>query len=382
MINIINRDFTNLGMIDDYTSFIGGRGYSGIVGFELHLHEDTVGAEHLLKENILYREHNKPYVILYRKISSSTGEMVVKGLELKSYLNRWVVFPPSGESHLKIKGTAEDIMKQYVEATLIRKGILDKFAIKPNLDRGEITTYQSRYKNLAEELETLGKANGLGWNLILDLENKKFVFDILQGDDRTENQVDLPAAIFSLEYDNIEDQELTESRMDYSNTAIVAGQGEGVDRVINIIGDNDLGFDSYELFVDARDLEEEEELPDRGKQKLAEVNEVLNFDSSVLANNNLVFEEDFRLGDIVTIVNNKWGIKADRRIEKVSEISEQSGFLVEVEFGDSPPTIIEKVKRITDAPIYEGGTGGGVNLDAGRPDSNYGGIGSLDGGGV
>ena len=382
MINIINRDFTNLGMIDDYTSFIGGRGYSSIVGFELHLHEDTVGAEHLIKENILYVEPNKPYIILYRKISSSTGEMVVKGLELKAYLNRWVVFPPSGESHLKIKGTAEDIMKQYVEATLIRKGILDKFAIKPNLDRGEITTYQSRYKNLAEELETLGKANGLGWNLILDLDNKKFVFDILQGDDRTENQVDLPAAIFSLEYDNIEDQELTESRMDYSNTAIVAGQGEGVDRVINIIGDNDLGFDSYELFVDARDLEEEEELPDRGKQKLAEVDEVLNFDSSVLANNNLVYEEDFRLGDIVTIVNNKWGIKADRRIEKVSEISEQSGFLVEVEFGDSPPTIIEKVKRITDAPIYEGGTGGGVNLDAGRPDSNYGGIGSLDGGGV
>ncbi|MDQ9752222.1 hypothetical protein RFZ03_16400, partial [Acinetobacter baumannii] len=68
---------------------------------------------------------------------------------------------------------------------------------------------------------------------------------------------------------------------EYKNTAITAGQGEGADRKIHIEGEENAGIDRYELFVDARDIEKEEQLPDRGKSKLAECVEVNSYSSAV-----------------------------------------------------------------------------------------------------
>ena len=71
----------------------------------------------------------------------------------------------------------------------------------------------------------------------------------------------------------IAEQTLIDSRMNYANVAVVAGQGEGADRAITIVGDAE-GLDSFELFVDARDIENEEDLPVRRGQKLAEVRSI------------------------------------------------------------------------------------------------------------
>ena len=358
IINIIDRDFNFLGQIDNYESLIMTKKWHGIGSLELHLHENTTHAEQLQKENIIFTRPNKAYVILHREINSVDGKLIVKGLELKSYLARWLVFPPEEQAYYRVNSNAETIMKEYVQATLDRKSITS-IVVAPNQNRGIKTVYQSRYKNLADELEKLSLASGLGWNIVLDLDNKQFVFEIYEGQDRTANQSILPPAIFSIEYDNIAEQTLIDSRMDYANIAVVAGQGEGVDRKIEIVGDIDKGLDSFEIFVDARDIENEEELPVRGGQKLAEVQEVFTFDSRVSVDKNLIYEEDFELGDIVTIQNKKWNVTADRRITEATEIYESDGFKLDIVFGESIPTIKDVIKQATDAPIVEGGGSGG-----------------------
>lgn len=242
-------------------------------------------------------------------------------------------------------------MKEYVQATLIRKGITN-IVVAPNQTRGAKTVYQVRYKNLAEELEKLSLASGIGWEIALDLENKKFVFDIYEGKDRTINQSILPPAIFSIEYDNIAEQKLIDSKLNYANTAIVAGQGEGANREITIVG-AEQGFDSFELFVDARDLENSNDLPSRGEQRLAEMQEIFTFDSQVLTDKNLIYEEDFKLGDIVTIQNSKWNITVDRRITELTEIYEDTGFRLDVAFGETLPSIVDKIKQLVDIPDGE-----------------------------
>ena len=100
----------------------------------------------------------------------------------------------------------------------------------------------------------------------------------------------LPPAIFSIDYDNIGEQRLVEESQ-YANTAIVAGKGEGVER--NRRRETE-GLDSFEIFVDARDIENAADLPPRGEQKL-EKQEVFTFDSNASCRN-LIYEEDFRLG--------------------------------------------------------------------------------------
>ncbi len=353
VINIIDREFNFLGQIDEYESFIPTKKWHGIGNFELHLNINNAHAEYLQKENIIFTDEKKAYVILYREIDSVTNKLVVKGLELKSYLARWLVFPPTGYAYYRVNSNVETIMKEYVQATLIRKGIAN-IVVADDLGRGDKTVYQSRYKNLADELEKLSLASNLSWDISLDLDNKRFIFDIVEGRDVTVNQDALPPAIFAIEYDNIAEQKLTDSKLDYRNTAIVAGQGEGVDRAITVVGDSQ-GYDSFETFVDARDIENDNDLPARGNQKLSETQEILTFDSRVLTDKNLIYEEDFRLGDIVTIQNNQWNITTDRRITEVTEIYESTGFRLDVAFGESLPTIIDLVKKAIDTPIVEGG---------------------------
>ncbi len=352
-INIIDREFNFLGQIDEYESFIANKKWHSIGNFELHLNINAAHTEYLQKENIIFTDESKAYVILYREIDSTTNKLVVKGLELKSYLARWLVFPPNGYAYYRVNSNVEAIIKEYVTSTLQRKGIT-KIEVADNQNRGITTVYQSRYKNLAEELEKLSLASSLGWDITLDVENKQFTFDVIKGDNRTVNQDLLPPAIFAIEYDNIGEQTLVDSKLDYRNTAIVAGQGEGVDRAISVVGDSQ-GLDSFETFVDARDVENDLDLPERGSQKLTENQEILTFESQVLTDKNLIYEEDFRLGDIVTIQNNKWSITTDRRITEITEIYESTGFRLDVAFGESLPTIIDLVKKATDTPIVEGG---------------------------
>ena len=351
IINIIDREFNFLGQIDEYESFIATKKWHSIGNFELHLNINNTHAEYLQKENIIFTDEKKAYVILYREIDSVTNKLVIKGLELKSYLARWLVFPPTGYANYRVNSNVETIMKEYVTATLARKGITN-IVVAENLNRGITTVYQSRYKNLADELEKLSLASNLGWDIALDLDNKRFIFDVVEGRDVTVNQDILPPAIFAIEYDNIAEQKLTDSKLDYRNTAIVAGQGEGVDRAITIVGDSQ-GLDSFETFIDARDIENDNDLPSRGEQKLSETQEVLTFDSQVLTDKNLVYEEDFKLGDIVTIQNNKWNITTDRRITEITEIYESTGFRLDIAFGKGLPTIMEKIKQLMDSSTNE-----------------------------
>lgn len=63
--------------------------------------------------------------------------------------------------------------------------------------------------------------------------------------------------ILSPEFDSLGQLSYSASDLEYKNYAIIAGQGEGIDRRIMTIRDS-TGFDRYELFGEARDIEEKE----------------------------------------------------------------------------------------------------------------------------
>lgn len=382
-INVIDRDFNYLGQIDNYTSLQLRKKWHSVGDFELQLHENTLHADKLVKENIIYTADNKAYIILHREFNTVTETLIVKGRELKSYLARWLIYPPDATAYYRINDKIETIMKTYVSATLTRKGVTN-ITVATDQSRGEKTVFQSRYKNLAEELEKLSIASSVGWDITLDTAAKEFVFDCYIGTDRTAEQDINSNAIFSVDYDNISEQRLVDSNLNYFNTAIVAGQGEGADREISIVGDIGLGLDSFETFVDARDIENTDDLIPRGEQKLADTQPVLSFDSVVDVTKNLQYGVDFNLGDMVTIQNIRWGITENRRLTGVTEIYEANGFRLEAGFGEPIKTLTDRIKEATSQPISESSAGivGDLNWDGGKSDSVYGGMDSFDGGGI
>lgn len=86
--------------------------------------------------------------------------------------------------------------------------------------------------------------------------------------------------------------------------AVVAGQGEGAARTIRRWGSvarrEQLGFPE-EIFVDARDIDDALELPDRGRAKLAESRETSGLSLKLTETPSFRYGVHYNLGDTVTV---------------------------------------------------------------------------------
>lgn len=361
---VLNRNLDRLGdgPIDKFNSLRWIRRYNKAGEFELHVPFNIRNLELLQLENIIWKTDDKEAgYIEYRNIEmNSSGEeiLIVKGKFITGYINRRIIW---GIENLST--TAE----------LAIRNLIDKNCINPTdanrkidlLVLGELKNYtksinyQTSYNNLLDEIEKIANVSELGYRTIIDIINKTMTFDIYEGRDLTTGQSINPPAIFSNEFENILEQSFTESLNNYKNLALVAGEGEGIDReLVTVEKETGIGLDRFEVFVDARDLQREDEndniipideyrnlLEDRGMSKLAEYNEIKTFENNVNVNGNLIYKQDFDLGDIVTCRSKKWGITLDTRITEIEEVYEGRGKEVFITFGNSMPNLIDVIKR-------------------------------------
>lgn len=355
---VFNRDLEFVGLLDDFTSLQWTRRYAKCGDFELHCALTPEALSLLVRENILWIKGDpEAGYIEYRNLDQDTDgneTLVIRGKFLSGYLNRRIIW---GQELLQ--DTAENAMRTIATKHSISPA--DPNRIIPNLLLGDLqeysqaVNYQVSYKNLLDEIENLCGLSELGYRISFDAVNKKLTFDIYQGLDRSVNQSVNPRCIFSKEFENILEQSYTDSLNNYRNTALVGGMGEGVDRKLVSIGSS-TGLDRFELFDDAKDLtnvvdnvtltdtEYTNTLIDRGNSKLSETAEIRTFDSTINLDSNLLYKTDFDLGDIVTCVSKKWGLTIDTRITEVQEVYEESGLSINITFGNSVPTLLDKIK--------------------------------------
>ena len=246
----------------------------------------------------------------------------------------------------------------------------------PNLILGKVRgfnesiQYQNSYGGVLEQLENISNTSALGYRNLLDIETREIIFDMYKGVNRTINNGSIAPCIFSRDFENILEQEYVDSLNNYKNTCLIAGAGEGKDRKLTSI-EQGQGLDRYELYVDARDVQDTkqiektdgegnkitEDVPmsdneymplllQRGNEKLAECYEVQTFDSKINTQGNNVYKKDFDLGDVVTVLDKKWNIRIDTRITEIEETYEGKGLEVNVTFGNNVPTIIDKIKQV------------------------------------
>ena len=360
-IRVMDTAFNMLAEIDDYESLVWTRRWHKPGEFELHINVHKQATETLRKGRLVLTG-SKVGIILHRELVQGAGgkgeeQVAIKGAALVSVVGRRITIPPAGYAYDRVNAHAETIMKGYVMRNCIApadgKRVVLNLAVATDQQRGARLIYQTRYKQLDEELEKLSLVSGLGWDVVLDWRNKKWVFEVLEGRNLTAGQTVNPPVIFSADFDAVQAQTFIESDIGHKNTAYVGGQGEGVEREIVEVGDAPVGLDRLETFVDARDIEDTADLPERGAQKLAEVPQVLTFDTNILTHGPYRYGEDWDLGDIVTVQNRKWGVTLDSRVTEVTEIYEPGGFKLQATFGSSIPTLPEKIKQELDRPLVE-----------------------------
>lgn len=367
-IRILSLNMDILAEIDNYESMFFNRSWHGIGAIELRINRHMKYANTLLKDNLILigTDLNKVFIIKHREIELDesgkvTENWLIKGYALKSIIAQRITMPPAHTAYDYKSGSSETIMKHYVNNNLVNpvdsRRKIPQLVIAPDLQRGAHTTYSSRFKNVAEEVSTLSIASGLGWDVTLDIKNKKWVFDIVEGKSLIAGQSLNPPVIFSPQFDSLKSLQYTQSELNYKNVAIVAGQGEGVDRRVIEVG-NFLGINRHEIFIDARDVSETDDddqplpeqqiiqsLTDRALQQLHELMQEEYLEGQILTNSPFKYQKDYDLGDVTTIQNNDWGITMDARITEIKEVHETTGFSIEATFGNDRPTLIQKIKQ-------------------------------------
>lgn len=351
-IRIISPGLDLLGEVDNYLSLTFSRNYHSPGEFQLVLNRKVQNAGQLAINNLIMlgADTGKVGIIRHKEIKADErGEetLTIKGYELGVITRQRITIPPVGESHDIQEGNAETVMKSYVERNCLDiSGMEFPFLmIADDQQRGEIVKWQTRYKNLCDELEQISMLTGLGWGIYPDFNSRKWIFDIYNGRDFTAGQQLNPPVIFSPEFDNIKSQEFTDSLINYGTYAIVAGQDEGADREVVMLGSDATGLDRHVIFVDARDVQDVDDLPGRGEAKLAEHQRVISFQAEVLTQGPFKYQQDWNVGDVVTVQNKDWNLTMDTRITEVTEVYEPGGFKLNVVFGNSLPTLVGLIKR-------------------------------------
>ncbi|MCS5500865.1 siphovirus ReqiPepy6 Gp37-like family protein [Lysinibacillus sp. A4] len=362
-LRVIDDDFNLLGEVDRYSSAQIGISWSDIGELELQINRYLQHADKLTKGNIIfpYNRLDQAYIIRYREIEldengKQTESWRVKALSLKTFTSQRLIYPAPEKAHEEVTGDVETVMRHFVDTQMINpvdpNRVFPNLVLADNQNRGPEIEEKARYDPLNEKLKELSELHGLGWNIELDLHNKQFVFVINEGRNLVANQVGLPQAIFSTEFETIESLEYTESDLEYKNFAIVAGQGEGIYRKIVQIGEA-VGKDRYEMFVDARDLTTNAGLVKRGNEKLAEHAQEVYLGGQILTTSRLIYDEDYSVGDMVTVRDKGWCVTMDTRITAAKVICEYGKRKVEVVFDNDKPTFISKMRREIDALKYE-----------------------------
>jgi hypothetical protein len=348
-IRVLDTDFNLLAEIDDYESLQFTRRFYRAGEFEMHIALGKQNVDQLVKDRVIYigNQPHKAGIIQRREVTTENGieTVVIKGPTLGGVLDRRVTVT---DSYDRVSGPAETVLKYYVNRHVVN-GLfpgraIPFISIASDLGRGASTPWQTRYEGLHDVAHQIAEWCDIGWLMRLDFVNKKWVFDVLVGRDLTINQAILPFVIFSNDYDNIESQSFVDDDAGYKNIGYAAGPGEDEDRLVLTVGSG-TGYDRREVFLDASSAADAVELADLGAQQLADLKRITTFGGKILSSSGFRYEQDWDLGDIVTIQNKQWGLTMDARVTEVKEIYEPIVKL-EVQFGSEIPTITRAVKRL------------------------------------
>lgn len=260
-------------------------------------------------------------------------ELVKQNLIMSDDENRNVALAVEFEDEERLKQICSTVDKQVTGGSLwdeiseVAEADKLRIILKPNV--GAINTEHPQ--------------NIDGWTLIIGA-----------GEDRTRHRANnaVSTVMFSQSLSNIANTDYIVDRSKLRNTVYIAGEGEGADRKwYNIDVNSDItfgertGWNRRELWVDARDIQSEQ---DSKKITDAEYEELMKQRADEKAKDNDLSEEytatvtditkqytykkDYNIGDFVTIADEELGMEFDAQITNVIVTRQDDREIIDLEF--------------------------------------------------
>lgn len=348
-IYVLDSALNLLGVIDEYTSIIWRPSYSEVGDFEIYL-SATDKAIDLLRENryvvrssdiSVDEDGNTLYtnVMIIKNLQLVTNVengdfLTVTGRELKFLLHQRIVW-----SQTNLTGKVENAIRRLVTENAISptntKRVIPNLVLGATAGLTETIEKQVTGEYLDQTIVDICKSYNYGWEIYI--YNNNLVLIVYEGLDRSYGQNERPYVVFSDNFENLHNTDYQLSTEEYVNTTLIGGEGEGLDRIYATIGDELTGLERYETFTDARDISQnkdsEDEIPldtykqlllERGRENLAALSYTEGFSGEILSDVAFKYNEDFYLGDLVTVIN-KYGIGRNVRVLSAIESEDENG---------------------------------------------------------
>ena len=367
--NLDNNSFEPLGEINQYTSLIWPDKFNGFTTFELCAPITEENKALIKKDNVLWCGGDNAAIIeIINSDKNDEGEKVykVKGRTLEMILTTRIIWG-TYDCYNKHTSTAmyEIVDRQCVNPSQAKRKIPFLECAQDEL-LGKQITFQKTGGEVYDSLQRLASEADLGFNVLFRPREKKLIFKVLAGVDRSI----MPTAeggsnpvIFSTDLEDILSSSYYTNSQDVKSVALVMGEGDGVSRKKVTAGDDSSsGFLRRETYVDARDLQSQvlnedgsttnlsdaeynAALVNRGDGKLAECTVTETFEAQMrVTGGQYVYGIDYNKGDKVLIQDHDLGVQVAGKITEVIENYGNEYELVLV-FGYSYPTLIQKLKR-------------------------------------
>lgn len=359
-----NREL--IGIIDGFVSVIWHSAYFGVGDFEVYAPATMRHLELLQKGNYITRPNdNRVGIIENLSISNNAQDglmITASGRFAKSILDRRHIYQLNGKTNTAtiLRGNVEENIRKLVTDNAIncafdsRRNIpilqLGELSGIPDIivdDDGNATQKQVSFANLLEYTESVLEEYGLGSIITLDDESKMFLYKVYSGTNRSiESNTPI---IFSREFDNLSESNYSINTQGKKTAALIGGEGEGLDRFYSLLAGAESGLDRRETWVDASSISQsyqegetektytDEEykamLDAQGKQELAVLKDEESFEGSLVIDGGVWrLNEDYFLGDVVTVQDNTLGKVVNVRITEVTEVQDSDGYIVEVTY--------------------------------------------------
>ena len=255
---------------DSFSSLLWDIEYYKCGAFEVYIAASPRNIEIFQTGRIVGRDDDKEHFGLIESVELETDAedgdyLIIKGRFLMCLLGRRIIYPTLNFTTMTTYGM---IVQKAVENNALISGN----RLIPGLKLGEIqgacwsqtTKLQVSYENLMEWVYTICEKIGGTANIRLSKiaeEQYEMIFDLFQGADRSILQEENPHIVFSDSYNNLLSFTCFTDTSVKKNFAYVLGKGEGQQRKRTTFyyGDEPEQLNRYEVYVDAKDISDEEQ---------------------------------------------------------------------------------------------------------------------------
>jgi len=341
---LLDRHFQTIQIIDDHESLTWHRCYSQVGDFSLYTTTEIM--QSVKQACYLFLSDNKELGLI-ENIQLTDKKLIVRGRFYDAVYDRELVYPTRNYYNDYPDEIIEDLVGQYFP---------DIEVVPHSGHLGARVTAQYTGKSVLEVIEQLCTTQNLGFYTTLDSSDNSLHLILYEGKNRLPTQSENTFVSFSQNFETVDDYVYTRDTKSEKNYALVAGEGEGDDRVTTTV---DLRSNQNEprkmLWVDARDLQKDENTTDaeylamlqqRGREKLAEKTVVQKVEITPVLDN-LVYKTDYDLGDLCAVdlmqkdtnQNVIYRINLDKRIREIDEVYEKGYRQIKLVLGEQYQTV-------------------------------------------